>query len=71
MRLLRRLAAYTKVLGKASRNKNDFTRYLFRRPAIALAVGTYETAVLLSNRFDTRAKYLATTLTSSLIGCPF
>jgi hypothetical protein len=71
MRLVRRLAAYFRVLRKANRNLNDFTKYLFRRPAIALAVGTYETAVMFSNRVDTRLKYLATTYTSSLIGCPF
>lgn len=71
MRLLRRLWAYGKVLPRASRNRTDFVRYLIRRPAIMAAVGTYETAVLFSNRVDTRVKALAGIKASSLIGCPF
>ncbi len=71
MRLLKRLRSYAKVLPKASRNKNDLTKYLVRRPAIAVAVGAYETAVLLSNKVDVRVKYLACTRVSARIGCPF
>ena len=71
MRLLRRLRAYGRVLPKASRNRTDAFRYLVRRPAIMAAVGTYETAVLFSNRVDTRVKALAGIKASSLIGCPF
>jgi hypothetical protein len=71
MRLLRRLVAEIRTFAKASRNRTDLTRFIIRRPAIAAAIATYETAILVSNRMDTRAKYLATTLASSLIGCPF
>jgi len=71
MRLLLRLRAYRRVLGKASRNQTDLMKYLVRRPAILGAVGVYETATLFSNRVDVRMKYLAGLRTSSLIGCPF
>ena len=71
MRLLKRLRAYGRVLPKARRNRTDAVRYLIRRPAIMAAVGTYETAVLFSNRVDTRVKALAGIKASSRIGCPF
>lgn len=71
MRLLRRLAAYFRIMRKATRNQADATKYLVRRPAIMAAVTAYETAVLFSNRVDLRAKYLAGVRASSLIGCPF
>jgi hypothetical protein len=71
MKLLARLRAYARVLGKANRNQSDLTKHLVRRPAIGAAVAVYETAVLFSNRLDARPKYLATTRVSSLIGCPF
>ncbi|HEV7886966.1 MAG TPA: hypothetical protein VGO92_05370 [Acidimicrobiales bacterium] len=71
MRLWRRLAAYFRVLGKANRNQTDLVRHLARRPAIGLAVGVYETAVMFSNRVEPRLKYLATVRASSLVGCPF
>lgn len=71
MRLLRRLAAYTRIIGKATRNRTDAARYLVRRPAILAAIGAYETAVMISNRVDVRTKYLAGMRASSLIGCPF
>ena len=71
MRTLRRLAGYGRVLGKARRYRTDFVRYLIRRPAIFAAVGAYETAIVISNRADTRLKHLAGIKASSLIGCPF
>jgi hypothetical protein len=71
MRLLRRLLAYSRVLRKATRNQTDLMKYFVRRPALLAAIGTYETAVFISNRVEPRAKYLATTRASSLIGCPF
>lgn len=71
MRLLKRLAAYARVMRKPNRNQTDALKYLARRPAIATAIGTYEAAVLFSNKVETRVKYLATTRVSSLIGCPF
>ena len=71
MKLLRKLRAYVRVLPKANRNRNDLTRHLWRRPLIGWAIGTYESAVLLSNSVEGRVKALATTRVSSLIGCPF
>lgn len=71
MRLLRRLMAYGRIMRKATRNKNDLTKYLVRRPAIMAAVSAYETAVMFSNKVEPRVKYLAGTRASSLIGCPF
>jgi hypothetical protein len=71
MRLLTKLRAYAQVLPRASRNRTDLTRHLLRRPLIGWAVGTYESAVFLSNSVDGRVKALATTRVSSLVGCPF
>lgn len=71
MRLLRRLRAYGRIFRRPLRNRNDFTKYLVRRPAVMAAVGAYEMAVLFSNKLDTRVKYLASTRASSLIGCPY
>jgi hypothetical protein len=56
---------------KANRNTTDLARYLIRRPVIAMAIGGYETAVLVSNSIDPRVKYLACLRASSVIGCPF
>jgi hypothetical protein len=71
MRLPRKLAAYSRTLVRARRNRTDLLRYLWRRPALLAAVSTYETAILLSNRVDTRLKLLASMKTSTLTGCPF
>jgi hypothetical protein len=71
MRLAGRLVAYARVLARARRNRTDLLRYLWRRPALLGAVSTYETALLLSNRLDTRLKLLAQMKASGLIGCPF
>ena len=69
MRLLDRVRAYAAL--RPRRNISDYTRYLVRRPALMLAVGTYEAATLASNRVDLRLKYLAVLKTSSLVGCGF
>ena len=69
MRLLDKLKAYGTL--RARRNQLDFVRYLVRRPAIALAISTYETAIVLSNKLEGRYKQLAAIKTSSLIGCVF
>ncbi len=71
MRLLRRLRAYARVLPRGRRNRTDAVRYLVRRPALLAAISCYETAILLSNRADTRLKLLVQLRTASLIGCPF
>lgn len=69
MRLAARLKAYATL--RARRNHFDLLRYLVRRPAIALAVSTYEAAILFSNKTEARYKQLAAIKASSLIGCPF
>jgi hypothetical protein len=71
MRLLKRLLAYPRLIRTARRNRTDALPYLGRRPLIATAIGVYEAAVLLNNAVDPRTKYLATTRTASLVGCPF
>ena len=71
MRLLRRLAAYARVLRRAKRNRIDLVKHLVRRPALLGAVGAYEAAVMFSNRANVRVKYLACTRASSLVGCPY
>ena len=69
MKLAAKLRAYAAL--RPRRNHFDFLRYLVRRPAIAVAVSTYETAVVLSNRVEGRYKQLAAVKASSLIGCVF
>ncbi|MGH3276294.1 MAG: hypothetical protein ACRDNZ_18450 [Streptosporangiaceae bacterium] len=49
----------------------DAARLLARRPAIALAVGVFETGLVASGRMPARLKALATIKTSALVGCPF
>jgi hypothetical protein len=49
----------------------DLLRLLIKRPAIAAAVGTYETALLVSGQVDGRIKALAMFKTSPLVGCAF
>ena len=71
MRFLRRLWAYARILPGARRNRADLLRYLVRRPALLAAVGTYEAAILASNRVEPRLKYLAVVKASSIAGCPF
>ena len=69
MRLVDKLRAYATL--RPRRNHFDFVRYLVRRPALMVAVQTYETALILSNRVEARYKQLAGIKASSLIGCPF
>jgi len=69
MRIAGKLKAYAKL--RARRNHFDFVRYLLRRPAIAVAISTYETAIVVSNKLDARYKQLASIKASSLIGCVF
>ena len=66
-----KLKAYAAVLPNAKRNRLDLVRFLARRPALLLAVGGYEGAVLVSSSVDSRIKALASVKTSSLIGCPY
>ncbi len=72
---LDKLRAYGKVfargLSRYRESPNDLPRLLIKRPAIAAAMGTYETALLVSGRVDGRIKALAMLKASSLVGCPF
>ena len=70
MGLIARLRAYRGVLGRA-RRPLEAPRLLRRRPALLLAVGAYETALLASGRVESRLKALAQVKTSALVGCPF
>jgi hypothetical protein len=72
MALLRRLRAYAGLLRRRGRGQPQpaAVRYLLRRPALAAAIGAYETALLVSNRADLRAKTLATLQAARLAGCP-
>lgn len=69
MRFVAKLKAYATL--RARRNHFDFVRYLARRPALAVAISTYEAALVLSNKLEARHKQLASIKASSLIGCVF
>jgi alkylhydroperoxidase family enzyme len=69
---LDKVSAYGKVFVRTRvRRVPDLLRLLMKRPTILAAVGTYETALLVSSRVDGRLKTLAMLKASSLIGCPF
>jgi hypothetical protein len=70
MTLVERLKAYTRVMRRAKRPM-EVLRLLRKRPALFVAVNTYETALMLSGRVEVRLKALAQIKTSALIGCPF
>jgi hypothetical protein len=71
MRLLKKLLAYVKVLPRGRRNRTDLVGWMIRRPALLGAIGTYESAVLVSGRMPTTLKALASLKVSSRVGCPF
>lgn len=71
MGLLAKARAYATVLPRAKRNRTEIVRLYARRPALGLGVGAMETVALLSGKVDIRLKALASTKTSSRIGCPF
>jgi hypothetical protein len=72
MRLLDKARAYARVMRRPSyRRPPELVRLLSRRPQIALAVSTYETALLASGRVEGRLKALAAIKAGSLVGCPF
>jgi hypothetical protein len=70
-----KLLAYGKTfarrLPRYHESPTDLLRLLVKRPAVLAAVGTYETALLISGRVDGRLKSLAMLKASSLVGCPF
>jgi hypothetical protein len=69
--ILSKLRAYSRVVGKATRNRTDLVSHLVRRPALLAAVGVHETALFVSGKAPERLKNLASLRTSSMIGCPF
>jgi AhpD family alkylhydroperoxidase len=71
MRALSRTRHYIRALTDARRHRTDLLGWLGRRPWLLIGTGTYETALLLSNRLDPRIKELAELKTASLIGCEF
>jgi len=69
---LDKLRSYSKTFARTRyRRVPDLLRLLVKRPAILTAVGTYETALLVSGQVDGRLKVLASIKASSLVGCPF
>lgn len=70
MGFLARLATLLRVIRRKKRPMQALP-LLRRRPALLLAVNTFETALLASGRLDLRLKALASIKTSALIGCPF
>lgn len=63
--------AYGRVIPRARRNRLDLVKNLGRRPALGLAVLTYEVGAFVSSSVNHRLKYLASVKVSSRIGCPF
>ena len=70
MSLIGKLRMYRRVFARG-RDRPAFARLLRKRPALMLAVGAYEAALIASDRVEPRLKTLASLKTSSLIGCPF
>ncbi|MBY8863351.1 carboxymuconolactone decarboxylase family protein [Nocardia sp. CA2R105] len=71
MRAITRTRHYARALADARRHRTDLLGWLIRRPWLLIGTGTYETALLLSNRLDPRLKELAELKTAGLIGCEF
>ena len=71
MRTLRKMMVELRVLTRPRRNRTDAVRWLVRRPLLLGAIGSYETALLLSSKAQTRLKLLAQLKAASLVGCPF
>ncbi len=71
MRAITRIRHYISAFAGARRNRMDLVGWIGRRPWVLLAVGFYETALLLSNRVDPRLKELAELKAASLVGCEF
>ena len=70
MGFIARFTAFMRVMRRKKRPM-EALRLLRRRPALLVAVNTFETALMASGRVPIRPKALATIKTSALIGCPF
>ncbi len=62
---------FARILPRRREVPADLLRLMVKRPALLGAVGTYETALMVSGRVDSRLKALASLKSSALIGCPF
>ncbi len=62
---------FARILPRYRETPADLLRLLLKRPALLGAVGTYETALMMSGRVDSRLKALASLKSSALVGCPF
>ena len=72
MRIVEKARAYARAAARLrERRRLDLLALLWRRPALLVGVATFETAVFVSGRVDSRLKYLASLKTGSLVGCPF
>lgn len=71
MRAVQRMWAYIKVLSQAKRNRMDLYGWLVRRPLVLIATGGYESALIFSNRMESRLKELAELKTAGLVNCEF
>lgn len=71
MRTLRRIWSHLRVLAKAKRNRTDLLRWLGRRPQLLVALGVYETALLMANRAPSHYKLLATSKAAAMVNCEF
>ncbi len=70
MNLLSKLRMYRRIFARAT-STPGFVPLLRRRTPLMLAVGAYETALLVSGSVELRVKTLAQLKTASLVGCPF
>jgi hypothetical protein len=71
VRTLRKMIVELRVSTSARRNRTDAVRWLVRRPLLVGAIGSCETALLLSSKAQTRLRLLAPLKAASLGGCPF
>jgi hypothetical protein len=69
MGFIARLNAVMRVMRRKKRPSD--ARLLRQRPALMLAVNSFEMALTASGRAPARLKALARVKTSALIGCPF
>ena len=70
MKIIEKVRAYSRVMRSAKRPL-DLFRLMRKRPALLLAVATYESALLASERVDNRLKALAQIKAGAMIDCPF
>ena len=62
---------FAHILPRYRETPADLLRLLLKRPMLLGAIGTYETALMISDRVDSRLKALSSLKSSALIGCPF